>query len=271
MYDPFPDVNRIEPAGFCNFKCVFCPVGIEGGKRGLLKYADFLWIVDRLPAVPRVLVLYHGGEPLLNPAITDMIRHGRKIGVRKIIIDTNASLIKPDVNYSGLDEMRISFTGQDPKENDLIRVGSDYYRDAQKVIGLSRSKYKPQRIVIMHIGDGHIPDYLLSTFTGNGCETNIVFEGLVQKQWARKNGKPNQIKKGVNYCRNLFTTFTVMANGDVPLCNDDLMGDYIFGNVLIEDPLIIWKRMQPVRDAFRNGDYPEICRNCWILSNGFYG
>ena len=67
--DAFPDVVRIETTGKCNFKCIHCPTGTEPNNRSVLSKERFDYIVHQFTYnnyIPRVVVLYHGGEPLLN-------------------------------------------------------------------------------------------------------------------------------------------------------------------------------------------------------------
>jgi len=263
MIDLFPDVIRIEPAGFCNYKCTFCPVGREGGKRGLLSYGDFLSIFNMLP-LPRVLVLYHGGEPLLNKDLPRMARYAKLWGVQRIIVDSNISMLDLDMDLSSIDELRVAFAGKSPEEHEQIRKGADYKHDVAVIKQLSASPNRPYRIVILSIGDGRIADYLLDEFTGNGCDNGIMFQSLVEKEWP-KMGEWIEPSQPVTYCRNLMTTFTILANGDVSLCSDDLMGVSVHGNVFEDTPSVIWKRMQPLRDGFRNGVYPELCQSCYVV------
>lgn len=265
MIDSFPDVIRIEPAGYCNYHCVNCPVGRLGGKRGLLGYDDFVRIFNSLPIVPRVLVLYHGGEPLLNDRVPDMVQFAKLMGVYRVVIDTNLSLWNQKMDLRGVDELRVAFAGNTPEEHEAIRKGAKFEQDKRNVLKLSESYLRPYRTIVLSIGDGRVSDYLLDAFVGNGCDTGIMFEALIEKKWARPGDHPDRPNK-VAYCRNLMTTFTILANGDVPLCNDDLMGDSIHGNVLKDSPLEIWMSMQRVRNAFRRGAYPELCRSCNVVT-----
>ena len=175
MIDPFPDVIRIEPTGFCNFRCRHCIVGRKGKHRGLLAFDDFVTLMHRLPLTPRVLVLYHGGEPLLNPDIGRMLEYAKKIGVCYTVLNTNASQIGEHTDLHLLDELRVSFDGKSPEENDAIRRGGMFHRDRLKVRWLAgHPKYAPRQITIYNAGDGRVPDYLLDSF----ADCNVVFKAV---------------------------------------------------------------------------------------------
>ena len=261
MIDPFPDVVRVEPAGFCNFSCKHCIVGRQGGKRGLLNYDDFVRLMMRLPSTPRVLVLYHGGEPMLNPDLEKMIAYAKAIGVCYVVFNTNASQICDSTDLHLLDELRVSFDGKSAQENDKIRLGGMFHIEKLKIRQLSRDGQKrPRQITIYNISDGRVPDYLLDAFAGYP----VVFRADKRKEWPDLQGDA-VLNADIDYCPNLWETFTVLANGRVVMCCEDLLGQDTFGNAFEEQPLKIWARMQIVRDAFKDGDYHPLCRRCWRL------
>jgi len=106
--DRFPDVVRIESSGSCNFRCKHCCNSQKAIKRGILSYELFLHLMKQFKVnnkaikrgilsyelffhlmkqfkvnnfIPRVMVFYHGGEPLLNKNIYDFIKFAKEYGV----------------------------------------------------------------------------------------------------------------------------------------------------------------------------------------------
>ena len=259
---PFPDVIRIEPAGICNLRCTHCPVGVEGGKRIILSFVNFVRIFEGLPLVPRVLILYHGGEPLLNKELEQMIAYAKDRGVSKIAFNTNAALINPKRDLSQVDELRVSFDGDSPEENDSIRVNSHFTKHAAQVKELAQSNQRPKVIKIYNArrGTNEVAPYLLDYFS----DCNVIFEGIKIRRWARVANEPMETN-GKTHCSNLFETFTVLSNGDVPMCCEDLQGDAIQGNIFQNSAAELWNRMQSVRAAFEAKQYPRLCQSCWVL------
>lgn len=255
---PFPDVVRIEPVGICNFRCTHCPIGIEGGHRKILTYDMFVRFFEMLPSVPRVLVLYHGGEPLLNKRLESMIEYAKERGVHKVVLNTNASMLNGTWDFRKLDEMRVSFDGATPEENDTIRQGSNFRQHAAEVYGLAQSDRRPKQITIFNAGTGRPANYLLDYFEG----VDVLFRAVKIKKWARVGNDPIP-SNGVAYCHNLFETFTILSNGDVPMCCEDLQGDDIQGNVFQNSPTEIWERMSDRREVFARREYPKLCQSCW--------
>lgn len=263
VIDPFPDVVRFESVGRCNFRCTHCPVGQFGNNRDVMRFHTFKQIFDRLPLVPRVAILYHGGEPLLNKELEDMIRYCKQKGVQKVAFNSNASLLTvargKSLSEAGLDELRVSFDGSSPEENDKIRVGSHF--DKQAPIVREVAKFLPIRVYNVKFDGDPRPARFLVDYFGQG----VKYHTDPARIWAH-NDKQNEPSTGVDYCSEMVEKFSILSNGDVVTCCEDLLGDYRFGNVLLETPLEIWNRMQSVRDTFYHRDYPELCRHCYVVT-----
>jgi radical SAM protein with 4Fe4S-binding SPASM domain len=258
----FPDVVRIETAGRCNFRCKHCAIK---NLRGLLSFESFVDIFQRLPRVPRVLVLYHGGEPMLNKDLEKIVKYAHNQGVQKTTLVTNASLIRP---IPHLTEMRVSFDGQSPEENDFIRMGSNFHKHAPKVLEVA----KQQRVVINNTyatgGEAPtVPQYLKDYF-GDAAE----YKSVPMRQWSVQDTPYGEIVSrptGARYCNNLFETFTILANGDVVKCCEDLNGDFVHGNIFQNSATELWERMRDIRTNFAKGKYPEQCQKCWVVAGRY--
>src|SRR5579864_1604907 len=130
-----PKVVRIEPAAACNLHCIHCPTGVnkpEPGERGVMSSETFARALDLLRAdLPDIVVLYHGGEPLLNKKFPDMVRQVKELGVRFVKTVSNGMLLTEPVMRgvisAGLDAIEFSLDGSSPEENNRIRVGCDFH------------------------------------------------------------------------------------------------------------------------------------------------
>jgi radical SAM protein with 4Fe4S-binding SPASM domain len=161
-----------------------------------------------------------------------------------------------------VDELRVSFDGDSPQENDTIRVNSHFSKHAANVLELARSNKRPKVIKIYNArhGTNEAAPYLLDYFQ----DANVIFEGIKIRRWARVGNEPN-ITNGKTHCSNLFETFTVLSNGDVPMCCEDLQGEVIQGNVFHNSPTELWNRMEGLRESFAAKRYPKLCQSCWVL------
>src|SRR5258708_14483130 len=122
--DVQPHCVFIEVTNHCNLLCETCPrtfTTYEEPKT--LSWENFLKIVEEFTEMERA-VLHGIGEPLLNKELPRMIAHLKALGVF-VLFNTNATLLTPEWSHklieSGLDEMRCSIDGADPKTYATIR------------------------------------------------------------------------------------------------------------------------------------------------------
>jgi radical SAM protein with 4Fe4S-binding SPASM domain len=294
--DVLPDVWRVEPVGHCNFGCIHCPTGIDPNKRRLLKPAAFQRIVDQMlaePKVPRVVVLYHGGEPLLNKHVPAYVRQLKQLGVQKTVFTTNASLMTEAVArqliLAGLDEIKVSFDGDSPEENNAIRVNGNFLENAgnvRRLLELRRELGVPNpRVIVSNVRICNQetlqslrgmylpapPDYLTDFFRDH--LDDMRFQSLPAMVWPgyqKMQMKTRELAlppSGVDYCGALFETMTILSTGDVVACCYDLPGEVVFGNVFERPLREIWysDRYQAFRDRFRARDYPDLCKRCLVV------
>jgi radical SAM protein with 4Fe4S-binding SPASM domain len=209
-------------------------------------------------------VLYHAGESLLNRELERMIAFANGIGVERVVFNTNAGRLSGR-DLSGVDELRVSFDGDSPEENDAIRVGAHFEHDARLVKSLALSDIRPITIKVYNArhGTDQPAEYLRQYFAD--CP-GMEFEGVKIRTWARVTNEPKPAKDNVTFCSNLFETFTILSNGNVPMCCEDLRGDTIIGNVEGAEPWEIWQRMEALREAFERKEYPALCRSCWVVT-----
>ena len=268
----FPQVVRIEPAGICNLKCTHCPVGIEGGKRPvILTLENFIKYFDSLPSVPRVLVLYHGGEPLMCKDLEMMIIYAKSKGVKYTVFNSNVALLSEKrgitLGLAGLDEMRVSFDGESPQENDAIRINSNFEKHAPIVKAVAEATIRPKKIVIYNArkGTDEPAQYLKDFFKFSP----VMFRGEKMRTWARLDVSAPPPARDVDFCSNLFDTFSILSDGNVVMCCEDLQADDIVGNVNDNTPLEIWEKMEERRRGFAIKEYPKFCQSCWVVTQRF--
>ena len=63
-------------------------------------------------------------------------------------------------------------------------------------------------------------------------------------------------------CWHLKREMTVLADGRVPLCRDDLECGLVCGNLFTDDIEAVWKAAGDVYRKHLDEEYPGICRNC---------
>ena len=132
-----PRVVRIEPSAKCNLSCRHCPTGTIEMTRGIMSNEVFERCLDFIKYDEvKVIVLYHGGEPLLNKDFYLMVDRIKKIRKDVLIktVSNGVALTKTNTNKlisSGIDEIEFSLDGLSFVENDYIRIGGGGESDFQ--------------------------------------------------------------------------------------------------------------------------------------------
>jgi MoaA/NifB/PqqE/SkfB family radical SAM enzyme len=124
MIEQQPRCVFIEVTNHCNLLCEMCPrtfVTYEDPKT--LSWENFLRIDAQFPDMERA-VLHGIGEPLLNKDLPRMIAHLKARGVY-VLFNTNGTLLNEEwanlLIDSGLDELRCSIDGAEPRTYAVIR------------------------------------------------------------------------------------------------------------------------------------------------------
>jgi radical SAM protein with 4Fe4S-binding SPASM domain len=114
----------IEVTNHCNLLCETCPrtfTTYEDPRT--LSWGNFLRIVDQFPQMERA-VLHGIGEPLLNKDLPRIIAYLKARDVY-VLFNSNATLLNEEwavkLIESGLDELRVSIDGANPRTYALIR------------------------------------------------------------------------------------------------------------------------------------------------------
>ena len=124
-----PLVIYIEPSGYCNLKCAFCPHGIEGTtlKKDFMSVKLFEKLIDDLSMFPdkvKLLRFCGTGEPLMNKDIVRILQYAKeKKAIERTEIVTNSILLNADLIKNlprFADRIIISIEGLSSKEYQQI-------------------------------------------------------------------------------------------------------------------------------------------------------
>ncbi|MFC1954519.1 radical SAM/SPASM domain-containing protein [Chloroflexota bacterium] len=289
-----PQVVRIEPASVCNLKCIHCSTGmLENNNRGVMSVETFQIALREIEVLnPRVVVLYHGGEPFINKNIFGMIRQLKSRGVGFIKTVTNGMLLDESmilkIIQSGLDSIEFSLDGNSPEENDEIRVGSNY----QKVLALIKQLITLKHDLASEIpevfvancqiptqseleqGNPVIPNYIASDFSQYD-NSKIKFKTCFPIHWTGfpvdtskyRLSTPVGMEQTSNYCEHPVEQITIRHNGDVVACCYDITSTYVLGNIKEVSIKDIWnnERYRALRRSFRSKSYLPLCENCNVV------
>ncbi len=114
----------LEVTNRCNLRCHTCPqdFGMPEAPADLTP-AQVRALVEPLPALDRV-VLHGVGEPMLNPALAEIVSIVKAKGAH-VLFNTNGTLLKParmePLLRAGLDELRVSLDAASPQGYVAVR------------------------------------------------------------------------------------------------------------------------------------------------------
>ncbi len=119
-----PLVYSIFPTYRCNFRCAYCDNGTEA------KYPELIAAERDTDAFKRIiemirresnLIAFGGGEPLMRTDLEELIAYARKIGFKRIMMNTNSlGILKRPSIIQHLDDIMISLDSMDREYLDRL-------------------------------------------------------------------------------------------------------------------------------------------------------
>ena len=286
VLDNPPTFVWIEPTNHCNLKCIMCPngAGMVRTEKGYLDYGLYVKIIDEIGSFASTIVLALGGESLLHPKFIDMVKYADKKRIR-VCLNTNATMLNEEMSRlllgSGLSNVSFAFDGFNKKTYESIRVGGDFEKTLNNILGFLRIRKKlkskkPYTVLsILKIGT-------------EGCKKNEKdaflkqFDGLIDEIRLRDvSSWGNTFKDSDKFthdrydvlwtpCSRLWSSICVAWNGDVMPCIYNANHEYVVGNVKESRLLDIWNsgKMVNLRKAMIDETYLDLsplCENCVVL------
>jgi radical SAM protein with 4Fe4S-binding SPASM domain len=282
---PLPKVIRIEPSSCCNLKCRHCTTGLRMNKSlGIMSRETFDRVFDRIRELDfRAIVLYHGGEPLLNPDLFYFVAKTRPL-TQLLKLSSNGMLLDAErieqILESPLDIVQFSLDGTSPEENDEIRVNSDFRQVAQKIRRLLERRKSVGSALQVYLANVQIPEpgadltqitvppHLRAAFGESlqemtvRCYYPLYWPGYPESGESRRGEAPVERE-----CDHIVSTITVRWNGDVVPCCYDLTSRMVMGNLVTQSLEEIWNgpRYLAMRKTIAEGHPPALCRGCNVL------
>ncbi len=293
---PFPKVVRIEPASACTLRCSHCPTGTVNMKRGLMSEESFNLIINQLlehDISVSTFVLYHGGEPFLNPnffKFLEIIKTHWPFSFVKTVSNGSLfskSLIDAIVN-SRLDQLQISIDSSSPENSDFHRRGSDTEKLISNVNSLVLAVKKSNSPLSIEISTTQFfkstdmykdpysakPD---ASWIKHHVDYDLPIVGAWAMKWPRMNLPsiytaktyidPTMNEAFDSSCDHVSNTITVRSDGTVVPCCYDLLSDLNMGNIYSKSILSIWES-QPyfdLREDIGNANPCSTCKECNVI------
>jgi radical SAM protein with 4Fe4S-binding SPASM domain len=268
----------IETASCCNLRCVMCPnKDLAANLKGLMSLELFQKIIDQSRRFAFDVNLHHRGEPLMNPALFDMIRYAKAAGL-KVRFHTNGALLDEDRARRLLeacpDLVSFSFDGFTKETYERVRVGAVFEKTRDNIMRLValRRKWgmKKPYVVIEKIrfrnrdveGDPSEVQTLHRQFMEAGVDEIIEKE---EYTWAEPDAPEVAGKRSFSVCTFPWYAMVICADGTVTPCPQDFHAALKLGNAR-EMPLNeIWNgpAYRQLRAQFAADiESLTICRKC---------
>lgn len=160
----------VDIAGLCNLKCIACPVGDSSRpheKGGFMSAETYKKVLEKLLSdIPFLLdvALYLWGDPLLNPALPEIIRINETYGVG-YDLSTNLNYAKyiEALIKANPSDIRVSTSGFGPENYEKTHLGAKWSVFYENLVSLRGyiDKYKADTIVnvYFHLNKINASDY----------------------------------------------------------------------------------------------------------------
>lgn len=288
-----PPVLTIEPTNVCNLHCPLCTTGAGEMLRpkGRMNIDTYRSLIDRYGDDIFLLLIYHQGEPYLNPNLFEFIKIAKGKNIY-VTTSTNGHFFNQkniDATIeSGLDSMIVSLDGATQESYKKYRIAGniDTVVKGTKQLLSERKRRKSRtpnvalQLLVMKHNEHEIPQIRelaqeigVDRFLVKNIEVRSIIEAekwLPEEEAYRRyffNGD-KLIVKGAEkkYCTRPWLSSLVNWDGYVVPCCFDKNGKYTMGNVQeINDFVEIWQN-QPFmnfrKKLLEQRKNIDICRNC---------
>lgn len=271
-----PFVVYIEPSGFCNLRCVFCPQTskLKGMVRDIMTFKLWKKAIDDLDEFPekvKLLRVCGNGEPMSNPDLVEMLKYARESDkIERIELITNGTLLEEPYTLTRyVDRIIISIEGLNAEEYQEV---SGVKIDFEELVNNIRKLHANSGSCTIHLKIHHKADKeRFFQIFGDICD-EIYVENLIN-MWPEFESKHATKKyryggKGVKkkVCVQIFKGFQIQANGEVVPCCVDWRRINILGDIRKKSVKEIWDgknlNLFRMRHLFGFKDTIEPCKSC---------
>jgi hypothetical protein len=227
-------------------------------------------ILDRLSSVEDLRITIAGaGDPLLHPHAREIIEYAA--GSRVLAMHVETDLLGVDTTWLATAPLDV-LTVHVPALN-----ASTY----QRMMGVDSLAMVIENVKsLLRVRGGRLP-IVVPTFTK--CRINLDEMEPWYDQWLRAVGAAAIVGPGDcagqipdlacadmagplrRPCRRLDSRMTVLSDGAIVACDEDVLGKRVLGRVPSDDLLNIWKtKLARLREAHARGDFAAhpLCANC---------
>lgn len=268
-----PAFANIQIIDGCPQACSYCAFPKFGGdilnNRNEMSFESFERIVDQIEqfAPEATISISLWGEPSLHSRIEDMVRRVEASGGLRLNVETSGIGWKPEtldrLASAGLEktEWIVSLDAVDPAIYAALRGSGQ--EEALRTIDRLLAAF-PDHVHVQAVRMNENEDHLEEFYRSWKAKTNNV---IIQKYDdfcgylpARKVTDLSPLVR--HACWHLKRDLTVLLDGSVTMCREDLKRGHLLGNLITEDIADVWRRGEEVYASHVRTDYPELCKGC---------
>ncbi len=262
---------------------------------GAAVFEKVLSEIDQNRDFIKVIVLYHGGEPLLNRNFYKMVAQIKSINNNIFVktVSNGMALTKKNAENilsSRIDMIEFSLDGESSDESQYVRVESNTRQIISNIKALlslkkSRDAAKPDIYIATTQflrgqnlaglpGEPAVPTWLEQLFDGEVSGYKPTY--AIKWPHMGNSGKFDFFKpvggSDSDECDHLINTLTVRADGSVVPCCYDLTSKLVMGNILEESLTDIWNgpKYSVLRQSIKSKKYISICATCAVVRPPVY-
>ncbi len=275
----------------CNQKCVFCNRPPETNEKQIFKLEDVKKRIEKISKNPKVKkVVFTGGEPLLYPHLSEVIRWAKKYSF-VTEIQTNGTLLSVDklseLKKAGLDIINLAFHSHKKDiSNKLRRVDFGFNEIEENLKLLNKMGFETHIIhVINSLNYKDLPEFIDYVNDMNLQAFRLNLSLIVPEGWAWENKwivprmsdiKPYLIK-AMKRCKKYNIQFDISEI--VPLCIVEGFEEYAVSTLfkisnleIIDDYLTGERSLDFANPSSHYAAKAPQCQKCTLndLCAGFY-
>jgi len=223
------------------------------------------------------VALFLGGEPLLHKELPTMIEYVVSKGLESWLV-TNACLLTKEKGEAlldaGLQNMWISFDGDNKEDYEAMRVGANFdevlenvitFLELKKTKGLSTPVVSIQMLKLLENPNQEVSKEFAQLFEG------LPLDGIFARNPHDWRGEKNGIQQdlwGDRYfpCQVFWSALSIAWDGRVVGCSADLNGKTILGDLRRQTIMEVWNGEEVVRHRrlLKQKRYSELplCAKC---------
>jgi radical SAM protein with 4Fe4S-binding SPASM domain len=268
----------VESSSVCNLRCPMCPNrAMAPADKRLMEFDLFRKITDEAREFASDIYLHHRGEPLLNPALFDMIRYARAAGL-KTRFHTNGSLMDEAQAEKLLgarpDLVSISVDGFEQAAYEKIRVGARFETTVENIVRLARlraARRLQRPYIVVEKIRFRKPDPPENPAPVAALTKRLLAAGVnevIEKEeytWTTEDAPEAAAPRQYAVCTFPWYAMVICADGTVTPCPQDFWAKMAMGNVNNSTLKEIWNgaAYRDLRRRFKTDiNALPLCRKC---------